>query len=77
MWQEINGCDNESEQAVTNLFLAGFQRDLSKLRQLSQHIPVSIIIINIIIGNFKIIYNFFFKNSLHCQEYFFTRQQHE
>ncbi|XP_044018988.1 sterol regulatory element-binding protein 1 isoform X2 [Aphidius gifuensis] len=38
LWQELCGCDKGNDHAVTNFFLAGFQRDLAKLRQLSQHI---------------------------------------
>ncbi|XP_034950012.1 sterol regulatory element-binding protein 1 isoform X2 [Chelonus insularis] len=36
LWQELDG---NSGQPITNAFLAGFQHDLARLRQLSQYIP--------------------------------------
>lgn len=41
LWQDLSQ-DAELEKSVANISLAGFQRDLACLRQLSQHIPVSV-----------------------------------
>lgn len=55
LWQEL---DNDLEKLTTNISLGGFQRDLACLRQLCQHIPVSLYIyFNIIIYKLIIIFN--------------------
>lgn len=40
LWQEL---DNDLENSTANIPLGGFQRDLACLRQLCQHIPVSLL----------------------------------
>lgn len=55
LWQEL---DNDLEKLSANISLGGFQRDLACLRQLCQHIPVSLyIFFNIIIYKLTIIFN--------------------
>lgn len=41
LWQDLSQ-DAEFEKSISSMSLAGFQRDLACLRQLCQHIPVSI-----------------------------------
>lgn len=61
LWQDLSQ-DAEFEKSVSSMSLAGFQRDLACLRQLCQHIPVSVnssyIFVSIIPYNYIILIKF-------------------
>lgn len=71
LWEDLS--DSEScTKPVANSVLSAFQKDLSSLRTLAQHMPVSFWLRCILLK--KIIY---FNFSLHYQEFFFMKLQRE